>query len=333
MKYLLYTLSFLTPVHFGMTSLGGGLEKAEMTIPSDTFFSALAAGLGVAGEADDLERLLSRAAAGEILFSSLLPWHEFGEDMAYYVPRPVRMPSARHQAESYRKTCVQATQRKKLKKMNYLRAGRLHDSLAAMEKGAPLASEEPEFGRPYLVERVNCRGEEPLPYYVGAFSFARGAGLYLLVGLVHEEDAIWLEELLAWLGMQGIGGKRTSGYGKFELFDDALELGEDSFYPGGDDVALYTMLRDDKAPLQLALSSLLPEKQDIPQVKAGGYRLRRAGGFFSFAQQAAKKRGVTLLEAGSCLKERIRGRVAELDTLDGHAVYRYGLGLYAGVRL
>ena len=139
-----------------------------------------------------------------------------------------------------------------------------------------------------------------------------------------------MQELLLWLGCAGIGGKRSSGYGKFHLAEDAIFLDEAGVY--ADDAALFAMLEAKGVPWQMTLSSVLPDDASLAVVRTGQYRLRRSGGFITAPRgEAKKKASVYLLDAGSCFSERIEGTIADLGECDGHAVWRYGLGLYAGV--
>ena len=82
----------------------------------------------------------------------------------------------------------------------------------------------------------------------------------------------------------------------------------------------------------MALSPVLPTAEDLAAVKEGAYRLRRAGGFITDPRHAAvKKNSVCLIDAGSCLRTRVAGSLCDLGAQDGHPVWRYGFGLYAGV--
>lgn len=330
MRFAIFSLAFDGPVHFGEASQGGGLEQAGMGYPADTLFSALCTELSAEGALADLARLREGVTSGRLLLSDLLPWQVVGDEMAYYLPRPVLQLTRRAQQPlAYRETCAQATARKRAKKLKYLRASRLADFLRAMQADGRWEEETPEFGAQALTERVNCRGAASLPYFVGTFSFCADAGLYLLAGMEREEDQDWLEELLRWLGWLGIGGKRSSGYGKFHLAEDVLSLDELGLY--ADDAALYRMLEDAAAPWQMTLSPLLPTREEIPAVRQGSYALRHVGGFVTEAAHAEKKRGVYLVEAGSCFRARPAGQVAVLGTSGGHEVLRYGKGLYVGV--
>ena len=334
MSYVIYPLHVTTAVRFGAPGRGGRLDEACMEYPADILFGALCAELAAAGEQEELTRLIEEVERGDLRLSDLLPWQQRadGSAMALFLPRPVLRVERTEQQEreDYRTTCANATLRKKQKKLKYIRASRMQDYIRAMQSGTPFEETEydADFGTESLRQRVNRRGEEPLPYYVAQFTFAAHAGLYLIARVRDAEMGAWLHRLLAWLGMAGIGGKRTSGYGKFHVgvvthLADAVDA---------DAAALGTMLAADSAPWQLALAPVLPTADDLAAVKAGAYRLRRAGGFVSYPARAAeKKNSVYLLDAGSCFPARIGGTCGTLGTHDGHPVWRYGYGLYAGV--
>ena len=60
-------------------------------------------------------------------------------------------------------------------------------------------------------------GGETVPYFVGAYRFEANCGLYFLLG--YEDAALEGEvhRLLKLLQYSGIGGKISSGFGKFRL--------------------------------------------------------------------------------------------------------------------
>lgn len=334
MSYVIYPLHFTTAVRFGAPGRGGRLDEACMEYPADILFGALCTELAAAGEQEELTRLIDRVGVGGLRLSDLLPWQRRLEDgaVALFLPRPVlRVERAeRQEREDYRTTCANATLRKKQKKLKYIRASRMQDYIRTMQSGTYFEETEydADFGTESLRQRVNRRGEEPLPYYVAQFTFAANAGLYLIARVQDDAMIPWLHRLLTWLGMAGIGGKRTSGCGKFTV-DEVIRLDEN---PVDDAAALGAMLAEESAPWQIALAPVLPAADDLAAVKKGAYRLRRAGGFISHpAHVAEKKNSVYLLDAGSCFPARIGGTCGTLGTHDGHPVLRYGYGLYAGV--
>ena len=252
------------------------------------------------------------------------------------MPRPAFWEQVNHSLpDSYASACALSRARKQQKKTAYVRASRLQDFGAAVCAGRPF-EEVNDFGEEILRQRVNCRGEEPLPYFVGSFAFHEQAGLYLVLAIddADTDESEHVEAmacLLDFIGQTGIGGKRSSGYGKFHLADDPIILSDDAVY-GEDDGALYQMLSDTAAEWQMAIAPVLPGVQDIEAAAHGLYRLRHVGGFVTTDALAEKKNSICLLDSGSCLHERIAGSMAVLGQNEGHPVLRYGYGLYLGIR-
>ena len=331
MSYYIYQLKFDSPVHFGDTALGGGLEKIRLDYPSDTLFSALCCELAQAGEQDLLDRLYNKAAAGDMAFSDLLPYATDEQDECqFYVPKPVIDNIAWYdgQDRQYDAMCRDLQKRKAIKKMKYIRASHLEEYMKAVA-GQGDVGPDVKFAEDALAERVNCRPDDPLPYYVGQYTFYDNTGLYGIVK-ADEDDMEWLTQVFQLLGLNGIGGKRSSGYGKFHLYDDPLILDEQGVY--ADDKELYKRLLDTGKSWQMAISMVLPAREDIKTVMDGWYALQKRSGFVEGAAGTAAKRDtVYMAAAGSCFRERIAGSIAVLREW-GHPVYRYGKGLYLGLR-
>ena len=125
------------------------------------------------------------AKAGKLRLSNLLPWQALdGEEMAFYLPRPLLVQGeALPCGASYTESCEKATAYKRQKKLRYLRASRLQAYMTARSSGNAFPDEEVQLGSASLRQRVNCREAMKLPYFVGQFDFAPGAGLYLVAYL------------------------------------------------------------------------------------------------------------------------------------------------------
>lgn len=327
MRYFIYPLRFDTPAHFGAAEQGGKLEQAKTEYASDTLFGALCCEL--AGDEERLSRLVADVREGTLLLSDLFPYVRRGGELFLYLPKPLLPPTAKEQpGQGLGEAKRLSTQRKKQKKLAYVRASRMKEYLSSLATGEGF-SDDLDMGREFLTERVNMRGDEPLPYYVSAFSFAKNAGLCLLAGARDEAAAGELSRLLAQLGLSGIGGKRSSGYGKFHLDGGLSALPEG----GTDAAALAAMLADEAAPWQMTLSHLLPAPEEAGALSEGYYNLQKRSGFVTplAGEYERKKDSVYMLAAGSCLKKRLAGRVVSLGESGGHEVLRAGKGLYVGL--
>lgn len=327
MFFRYFKLKFKTPIHFGADIPSLGLEKAEMACHADTFFSALyMETLNRYGEEKALS-LYEEARAGKLFISDLMPY----KGDVLYIPRPL-LPEAKGVSD--------IKNRKKIKKIKYIPAGGLKDYLLYI-KGEKAGLPEDEIWQPFfgsfdLRVRVALNYQEkPQPYYVGTFTFAPLAGLYFILGTDKEEKFDFYTEIINSLGYSGIGGKRTSGLGLFELEDDPYEL-EEEYCLNEHDAALAVLLKKEKADFYLALSVIYPLKDEIENLdmEKACYRLVRREGFVqsvNYNDFFVKRKPLVMFDSGSVFPKRLIGDIPDVS-LDGrHPVYRYGKSLMLGV--
>ena len=331
MNWYIYELKFETPVHFGLGQQGGTLADVTTEFPADSLFAALCSEAAAIGAQGLIERLVWLVQEKKLTLSDLLPCRYTKEKRVLFLPKPVypfdgAAERPRQSLDEVRKT---ATALKKQKKMKYIAVDEMDRYLSAAQKGESfIAMTEPDLGKFAVTERVNRRGREPLPYSVGAFSFREEAGLYGLLGC-EEENIDWLTGLLEQLGMSGIGGKRSSGFGKFELVGDICPLDDSDQMEG----RLLKMLEAADAPWQMLLSGLCPQPDELETVGKGFTVLHKRSGFSSSPSGDCKHNDLYLLAAGSCLPGRPDGGLMSVGQLDGHEIWRYGCGMYAGLKI
>lgn len=334
-QHYLFRLTFDTPVHFGAAEQGGTLEKIRITAKSDTLLSALCTEAAAIGGEEALQRLAGLAQEGKLLISDLMPYYvdETKNTIEYYLPKPILLPAlTAPKKETLEEVKQSSTERKKQKKMKYIRASEMKPYLDAMKAGKQYQGTQRQFGAPLITERVNCCEEEPLPYYVGAYQFAPQAGLYFILSI--DQDAIdidWIGELIEHLGYSGIGGKRTAGYGKFHMEEDVLFMDEQGITQ--DDAAICQMLNDQASKEQMLISCLLPQESDLDIVKQGTYQLIKRSGFYTdtIDYTIKKRNSVYMIDSGSCLPARINGEWITLVDSKTHPIWRSGKGLYVGL--
>ena len=335
MMYYIFTLKFLTPVHFGDTANGGFLDKIAMSCGADTLFAALCQEAALQGQ-EAVDKLIAKVEQREIVLSSLMPYfcdEQNNEDMHFYLPKPMLISEAKTQVpKSFSEVKSLATQLKKQKQTGYIRASQMGAFLQSFKQGRAVKLDDESFAVPYIASKVALREEQPNQYYVGSYVFADNAGLYFVCGVQKDEDIDFVEDLLVNLGYSGIGGKRSSGYGKFELAYDRLEV---EFYSYDDDKALDKMLHEEDSALQMCIAPVCPVADEIAEVKRGTYKLIKRGGFIASPELAEniKRDSVYLLAEGSCFAKRLHGQML-VQRLDGveHGIYRDGLGLFVGLR-
>jgi len=331
MDYYVYPLRFVTPVHFGDTAQGGTLENLSLTFSSDSFFGACCNEL--AHNTEVLYTFIDNVMNGRIVMSSLFPYYIDGDNWQYYVPVPmIRVETADIVTRSYTETKLEAIKQKRLKKRAYMRASQVKhfsDTVQYHIDGAM-----PIFVERNVTTQVNMRGTQSRPYYVGNYRFMPNAGLYIIIGFSDESQKIFFDALIESIGYTGIGGKRSSGYGKFELADDPTWLSE-GFYE--DDIALYDMISAPQESIRMCMSTCVPQMvEDIQQLKQGQFKLKKRSGFVvaEGTTTQVKRKSYYALAEGSISQHSIEGAVIKIesDALP-YAVYRNGRGFWIGVDL
>ena len=329
MKYVVYFLEFDTPLHFGCGENGGKLETASLEYRADTLFGALCCELADYGDQTGLERLYQQARDGKLLLSDLFPYtvEEAGKgNIKLFLPKPIRPldRTVSHELPSFAALKEDATREKSKKKMAYIRVSQLEDFL----QGKELKWDQPGTGMSQVVSRVNCQGEQPLPYYVQENVLPAHSGLYGILAYEEEEGREWILDLLEKLGITGIGGKRSSGLGKFHFGEDWIDL----FYPLFHDDMVLAKLLQTEGKWVMNLSVLLPCPEEVSTVKSGYYTLLKRSGFLSSnGNPVQKKQDIYMLQAGSCFPKRIQGTIADVSWKADHPVWRYGKGLFIGL--
>lgn len=304
MDYTLYKLEFTGGVHFGRHLL----EDADISFQADTLFSALCQ---EAVKEQCLEKFLSMARAGELLISDAFPY--MGSQ--YFLPKPfLWIKPGEERGDS--------TEKKKLKKMQYLPA----EYLDAYCQGAfPIDKMEDlsDLGNFQMKVSVSIRGqEEPKPYRVQYYCFKEGNGLYFLLGAKEKEGKALFDELMASLSYSGLGGKRSSGLGRFECRAFPVP-----------DALLRGLAR--KGSRYMLLSCALPRDEELDQaVEGADYQLVKRSGFVAsadYAPQQMRKRDLYVFHSGSCFRQPFQGDIWDVSAGGNHPVYRYGKGLFMGV--
>lgn len=328
MRYYVYPLSFQTPVHFGTADNGGNLESVDMVLSSDTIFSAIC---HEAGNTDIIEKLVNALQQQKLLISSAFPYSFEKDAYALYLPKPLYGVMKERPRRNLLETKREAAQQKKQKKEKYIRAHYLSPEDTGIYESTKMNREvAPSFAEPFMQTHVHLRGEVSEPFSVGAYAFAKNAGLFIIVGFDNPElEAIW-DTLLASLGLTGIGGERSSGYGKFEV-REKLNVQENSEQV--DLAALNRLIMAKEATRYITLSATVPNGDEVRQCHAGYYKVKKRGGFIvSPGCSGVKRNTYYVLTEGSCLDRAVNGRVVTFSHPDvPHAIYRNGMGFCIGV--
>lgn len=322
MNYYLYKLQFHTAVHFGVSDSALSLYSSEDFFCADTLFSALChTANGLYGEAG-IESLCSMARAGELLLSDGMPW----KGDALYIPKPCVSGESNEE--------IPAQLRKAVKKLAYIPVNQFAKFADSVHGKGLFYGETVKFGvhTESTKARITC-GEDTLPYQVGLYQFYPDCGLWFIAGCATEKQGEELEKLLKLLGITGIGGKTTAGYGKFQI-EDSIFLNE----PFDDETQwLLDALENTGSHRQLLLSTSLPgDKELVSLIPGAEYRLTRRGGFVqsdSYSDTSRKKQVQHFLAAGSVLPGRFASKVYCVGFEGSHPVYRFSGPILLGVDL
>ncbi len=303
MKFAIYKLEFTAPVHFGE----GSLSDAGKTFCADTLFSALYL---EALKTEEEAELLHKAQDGAILLSDAFPY--IGEE--YYVPKPMLYVEPKEMGNS--------VQKKMFKKLKFIPVTALRSYLSG-EISAP-AWDMDDLGNESSQVMAAVHGEEVTrPYVVGSYRFAKGCGLYCILGYREDADRRLVEDLLTNLSYAGIGGKRSGGKGRF-----CLKRGKRS-------ERLEQMLQNRSGEYSMLLSTALPRDEELEDALEGAsYLLQKRSGFIlseTYAEEQRKKKDLFTMQAGSCFRNRFEGDIYDVSEGGKHPVYRYARAMFAGM--
>ena len=321
MNYYLFKLQFSTAVHFGYSDSALSLYASDDHFYADTLFSALCHTANSLYGSVGVEQLCAYVLDGNLCVSDSMPW--CGEQ--YYLPKPYII--SEHKAE------IPAQLRKQNKKLKWIELSLFPAFIRSVQGGALFQAPQQKFGAYGEQTKVNLAGEESLPYQVGTYHFCSDCGLYILVGCENEALASYLLKLMTALGLSGIGGKVSSGYGRFEviqMIDLAQTANRDLWW-------LNDALTQNSGGRQLLLTSSLPKNTELAHAMDGAaYQLVRRGGFANATglnNNFQKKQTQYFLTAGSLLTNRFQGDLYLVSQSKHHPVYRYGVPLFLEVAL
>jgi CRISPR-associated protein Csm4 len=272
-----------------------------------------------------MRKFVEAAQREEFLISDLFPWA--GEEL--YLPKPV-LPLffQRDRDEEVKRD------KKLMKCLTYLPVSKFREYLDFLRNGGvlPWTPDEFDLACEILLYRANiAREDKTMLYPVLAFRFQENSGLYFVVQ-TREEWREKLDLVIESLGMSGIGGKKSSGLGKFEMAEESFEVG---LY---DSDCILEELLGEEGGFYMSLSVLAPTREELAVIKEGKsyYSLLKRTGFVASPAYAAnylKRKPVVMFDAGSCYTEKIRGQILDVGEHGGHQVYRYGKGMYLGVKI
>lgn len=319
MNYYLYKLSFTTPVHFGESDSARSLATSGMNFCADTLFSALCCTLAESGRAEEIDELCGMVRENRLLLSDAFPY--CGTEL--YIPRPLAAAPMSENASS--------TERKTMKKLKYIPLTMWKDYIDFLTGNSrfEVSKAERHFGESLDSEKVSLTdSEKSEPYNVGLFSFNDGCGLYGVIGYESSAELCKCLDLLRLTGLGGIGGKRTVGYGKYDVCG-----GEDLTHPAGEGEKILGNMLCGSFERWMLITAALPRDEELDEaVKGASFKLVRRGGFEQSTSSATPQKKMTqyFFCAGSVFAERFGG---DLYRVGSAPAYRYAKPVFLGVEV
>lgn len=269
-----------------------------------------------------LEELLISADADALRISDAMPWR--GD--SFYLPKPI--------AASTSPAELSTVERKAVKKLAWIPVSKFDRYTASLHSGTyPLDELDQSFGQAYEQTKASVTdGADAKPYFVGLYRLHAGCGLYVLCACEGNDQLKMLKELFTLLGLSGIGGRTSAGYGRFHLDGEPICLNT------AEDASLRWMLQAlerGTAPYLLLTSSLPTGEEMDAALEGASFQLVRRGGFASteWVETPVKKQTQYFLTAGSVLQHTYQGELCDVGIGVPHPVYRYSKPLFMGVTL
>ena len=310
MNYKVYKLSFNSPVHFGKNQL----SDSEYSICSDTVFSALCIETLCMGEGA-IDKIVDLARNGDLIISDALPYIKD----TYLIPKPYVFVDKESDENS-------SVLKKAFKKLKYI----TFDDIDAFVNGSfdvMNAVDISDLGVEGVKVSASVRNEEEqtVPYDVGYYLFNEDCGLYIIAGFKNGEAEQLLDSIFDQLQHSGLGGKRSSGYGRFTYVTEPL-----------DDRVVDRI--DGEGTAYFLLNTALPKESELSDaVVEARYSLAKRSGFIAsvtYSDTTQRKKDLVMFKAGSCFKNRFEGDVYDVSSEIGkHPVYRYGKPMFMRINI
>ena len=294
MTYKMYIMNFQS-AHFG----AGTLDSSKMTFAADRLFSALAIEAKKMGK---MEEFVSLAGQDEFVLTDAFPYKS-----GPFLPKPIGFPKFE---QPDLKTDVKEVRRqaKMAKKLQFIPL----DKFDSYVKGTLFEDEE------HAVTNIITKNQPHVDgnlFQVSTVRFRDDSSLYVIA---NESDL--LNELMTSLQYTGIGGKRSSGYGQFDL--TILDL---------PDSLKNRLTKTHQEPVMTLTTSLPVEKELEYAMETGSYLISKSSGF-AFSRETNenyRKQDLYKFASGSTFSETFTGHIVDVRPLDfPHEVLNYAKPLF-----
>lgn len=323
MEKFVVKFKFISPVHFGdLEQLPNNFSNTDYVVQNDTIFSALMIeAINLYGE--EKVKHIYDIFLNDCKISSMMPYI----NDTYYLPKPL--------LEDKREIQDDLKTLKIIKNLRFLPASKVNEYTKILNGQGLLndfviyKSELEKLGKYSIIDKVNISrdNQDNSPWSLGIFTFSKNCGTYIVVTAENSTNEVI--DLLKNLQYSGIGGRRSSGYGHFEI--EIINLSQT------DNIDLKTLntMLDKKSDRFMTLSICLPNKPDEENLKDAYYYVVRRSGFITstnFSDEFIKKDDTYAFMVGSTFTKLFDGQIRDVSNNAGtHKVYKHLIPLFVGV--
>ncbi|EGL99458.1 type III-A CRISPR-associated RAMP protein Csm4 [Ligilactobacillus salivarius] len=295
MEVQAYKLDFQT-VHFGNGNLNESIGSFNASrLYSSLFLESLKLNVD--------KEFLNLSKSANFFLSDSFPL----KDGEFYLPKPIGYPKIPLNSESTRETRRKA---KRSKKLRYIKYTDMEDYVEGNCDVDKLDGTDSFFSKSTVVTKKGID-----PYEVGITNFK--TSLYILT-IKHK----LLDMLMNSLQYSGIGGKRSSGYGRFTV--EKLDI--------PDEFSKNIVVNDSEYGVYMTLSTSIPNNDELDSVlPTAEYLLEKSSGFAysSTSRNLLRKQDLYKFAVGTTLTKTYNGNIFDVRP-DGfsHPVWNYAKGLF-----
>lgn len=295
MEVQAYKLDFQT-VHFGNGNLNESIGSFNASrLYSSLFLESLKLNVD--------KEFLNLSKSANFFLSDSFPL----KDGEFYLPKPIGYPKIPLNSESTRETRRKA---KRSKKLRYIKYTDMEDYVEGNCDVDKLDGTDSFFSKSTVVTKKGID-----PYEVGITNFK--TSLYILT-IKHK----LLDVLMNSLQYSGIGGKRSSGYGRFTV--EKLDI--------PDEFSKNIVVNDSEYGVYMTLSTSIPNNDELDAVlPTAEYLLEKSSGFAysSTSRNLLRKQDLYKFAVGTTLTKTYNGNIFDVRPDDfPHPVWNYAKGLF-----
>lgn len=295
MEVQAYKLDFQT-VHFGNGNLNESIGSFNASrLYSSLFLESLKLNVD--------KEFLNLSKSANFFLSDSFPL----KDGEFYLPKPIGYPKIPLNSESTRETRRKA---KRSKKLRYIKYTDMEDYVEGNCDVDKLDGTDSFFSKSTVVTKKGID-----PYEVGITNFK--TSLYILT-IKHK----LLDMLMNSLQYSGIGGKRSSGYGRFTV--EKLDI--------PDEFSKNIVVNDSEYGVYMTLSTSIPNNDELDAVLlTAEYLLEKSSGFAysSTSRNLLRKQDLYKFAVGTTLTKTYNGNIFDVRPDDfPHPVWNYAKGLF-----